>query len=146
MDFQLPGRDVPPPQFGTPQPVQQQLTPEQLAAVNGNGPMPMGQPQQYGAPQQDGTSQPAYDPTVKQGQVAPPINPNPTGFLTDSQTAIANAMKTNPGAGYLQRGLGGAPAPSSQLQGVAQQIRPPPMLRANPQPNRIAGFPAYRMR
>lgn len=142
MDFQLPNRQMPPPQFG--QPVQQPISPEQLAAVNGNGVMPnQAQAQQYGQPQPDD----AYlnhpkNPGIGANSMS---QVDPTNF-SGSQSALAEAMTANPGGGYLSRGLGGAPAPNPQLQGVAQQVRPPPMLRASPQPNRIAGYPAYRQR
>lgn len=138
MDFQLPNRQMPPPQFG--QPVQQPLSPEQLAAVNGNGPMPnQAPPQQYGQPQ------PADSYMTHPKVPAPGANVVGQG-LTDSQSALAAAMGSSPGAGYLTRGLGGAPAPNTQLQGVAQQVRPPSMMRAQPQPNRVAGYPAFRTR
>lgn len=133
MDFQLPNRQLPPPSF-TDIPIKKQrnpgmayqpdgLNPDQENAVAGNGIMP--QP----APEQD-TSKLGYDPSK----------------LNGSQSALAEAMTANPGGGYLSRGLGGAPAPNSQLQGVAQQVRPPAMMRAVPQPNRIAGYPSYRTR
>ena len=176
MNFQLPpsttptpfGQDQQQPNFQSAYMQQrQQLTPDQQNAVNGNGMMPeQAAPQQYGQPNQVPNQASPNDsylnhpktPAPGANDMAQADNPG-SGMaamggsfnggmpqFNGSQSALADAMRTNPGAGYLQRGLGGAPAPSPQLQGVAQQVRPPPAMRAQPQPNRVAGYQAYRTR